>query len=123
MIEYNNSLKKNKHKSKNYDFNHKKTLLDKNYINKDFLYKLKFLSIEDILYLKLNSSLEGVNGKLFNFPLYKSMANITKHACLLYALSASSTLKEAAMILGISKSELSRLIKLYKLEESSLNDS
>ena len=112
---FDNSLKKSKYKSINENYNLKDKLLSEKKINTDFLNKLQFLTIEDLIYLKLESACDLLNGKLYNFPLLKFSSDITKEACLKYALSSTSTKKQAAMILSVSKSELNRLIKLYNI--------
>ena len=113
---FDNSLKIPKYKSKNYNFQYIDQLKKENLIDSDFVYKINFLKIEDLIYLKLESAMSGFNGKLLNFPINKFIADICKEACLKYALSATNSKKEAAMVMGISKSELNRLIKLHRID-------
>ena len=113
---FDNSLKKNKYKSNNENYNLKNKLLQDKKVDKNFLHKLNFLTIEELIYLKLDSATTGLNGKLFNFPILKFSADIMKEACIKYALSASTSKKHASMILGITKVELNRLIRLYNIK-------
>ena len=106
----------NKYTSINENYSLKKNLLKQQKINKDFLNKLKFLTLEDLIYLKLDSATLGLGGKLFNFPILKYSSDIAKEACVKYALSVSKSKKHASLILGITKTELNRLIKLYNIE-------
>jgi hypothetical protein len=115
---FDNSLKRmpERHKSINKDFDLKERLLSEQKINQEFLIKLKNLTIEDLIYLKLDSAAESLNGKLYNFPIYKFISEISKEACVNYALSATASKKRASMVLGITKTELNRLIKLYNID-------
>jgi len=115
---FDNSLKRipERHKSINKDYDLKERLLSEQKINQEFLLKLKTLTIEDLIYLKLDSAAESLNGKLYNFPIYKFISEISKEACVKYALSSTVSKKSASMILGITKTELNRLIKLYNID-------
>ena len=113
---FDNSLKRKKYKSSNYLYNYKKELLEKRKIDKDFLKKLNLLTLEDLIFLKLDAASEGLNGKLYNFPILKFSSDITKEAVVRYALSATSTKKEAALILGLRRTELNRLIRIYNID-------
>jgi len=105
-----------KRKSNNLIYSNSKKLLDQKKIDKDFFNKLSFLTLEDLISLKLESASLGLNGKLYNFPILKFISDISKEAVVKYALTYSRSKKEASMILGTSISELNRLIKLYSIE-------
>ena len=113
---FDNSLKRNKNKSTHENYDLKKILLKEGKINKEFLIKLNYLKLEELIALKLDSAAAGLNGKLFNFPIWKFTTDIAKEAVVKYALSSTKTKKEAALILGVTKSEINRLIKLYSME-------
>ena len=113
-----NSLKRSRFTSINKNYNLKNKFLEEKKIDKNFLNNLKHISIEDLVSLKLIVSMETINGKLYNFPFFKYCSDLIKEACLNFALSNSNSKKEAAMILGIPKVELNRLIKLYKVDLS-----
>ena len=96
-------------------YNLESVLLKKEKINKNFIEKIKFLTLEELISLKLISSSKDLKGKIYNFPFYKYASDIAKQACLEFALTISESKREASMILGIPKVELNRLIKLYEL--------
>ena len=114
---FDNSLKDKPErlKSLNKNYNLEQKLIKEEKINKDFLHKLSFLTIEDLLALKLSVSARALKGKLFNFPILKFISDISKEACLKFALSSTQSKKDASMVLGITKLELNRLIKLYNI--------
>lgn len=115
---FDNTLKKKpkRLKSLNENYHYTSRLLKNRKINKEFIEKLKFLTIEELIYLKLDSATANLNGKLIGFPIYKFISDISKEACVKYALSTTKSKKDAALILNISKTELNRLIKLYEIE-------
>ena len=104
-----------KRKTKNLNYSISEKLLKEDKVNKDFLSKLSFLTLEDLISLKLESASTGVNGKLYNFPILKFVSDVSKEAVVKYALTYASSKKEASMILGTTISELNRLIKLYNI--------
>lgn len=110
-----NSLKKPKFKSDNENYNLKNQLLKENKINKDFLEKLNFLTLEDLITLKLDSASKSLKGKLFNFPILKYATDICQESVIKYALSVSKNRREASLILGKTKAELSYYIKKYNI--------
>ena len=59
-----NNLKSNKIKSNNKDYDLKKILLKEKKIDYSFLEKIKFLTLEDIIFLKLQSAAESLKGKV-----------------------------------------------------------
>ena len=67
---FDNSLRGSKHKTQNKNYNYKKELLKQNKINKDFLNRIKLLSLEEIIYLKLDSISSSFKGKLLGIPIY-----------------------------------------------------
>jgi len=115
---FNNSLKKKPErlKSINKSYRLKDNLIKEGKIDKDFFSKLNLLTIEDLITLKLDSASIGLKGKLCNFPILKFISDISKEACLKYALSSTDSKKDASLVLGITKIELNRLIKLYNID-------
>lgn len=111
----NNSLKKPKFKSDNENYNLKNQLLKERKVDKEFLEKLNFLTLEDLIMLKLDSASKSLKGKLFNFPILKYSTDICQEAVIKYALSVSKNRREASLILGKSKAELSYYMKKYKI--------
>jgi len=115
---FDNSLKKKPErlKSLNKDFDIYSSLISEEKIDRKFFEKLKFLKLEELIALKLSSASIGIKGKLINFPLIKFISDISKEACVLFALSSTDSKRDAAMILGITKKELNRLIKVYDID-------
>ena len=112
-----NSLKKSKTSSSNKNYNLKNKLLKENKIDQEFLEKLKFIKLEELITLKLLVSTSLLKGKLFNFPFLKYSTEICKEAVLRFALSQANSRKEAQIILGMKKADLVHYLKSYKLEK------
>ena len=111
------SLKDNKKSSSNKNYNLKNKLLKEKKIDNEFIEKLKFLTLEELITLKLLVSTTLLKGKLFNFPFLKYSTQICKEAVLRFALSQANSKKEAQLILGMKKSELLYYLKKYDLEK------
>ena len=75
-----NSLKDTKFFSDNKNYNLKNKLLKENKIDKDFLEKINFITLEELITLKLLVATEGIKGKLYNFPFLKYTSDICKDA-------------------------------------------
>ena len=118
-----NSLKESKYLSSNKNYNLKNKLLKEKKIDKDFLEKLNFLKLEEIITLKLLVATNSLKGKLFNFPFLKYSTEICKEAVLRFALSQAKSRKEAQLILGIKKADLVHYLKSYQLEKDFNYDS
>ena len=113
---FDNSLRGSKHKTDNQDFDYKKKLLEERKINKDFLNRLKLLTIEEVLYLKIDSLSSSLRGKLLGFPILKYMPDICKEAFAIYALSTTKNKTAASTMLGINIHSLNNLIKKYNID-------
>ncbi len=118
-----NSFKRSKNYSSNKNYNLKNKLLKENKIDSDFLEKIRFLKLEELITLKLLVSASTLKGKLFNFPFLKYTTEICKEAVLRFALTQANSRREALMILGIKKADLIYYLKSYKLEEEFNYDS
>lgn len=118
-----NSFKKSINNSSNKNYNLKNKLLKENKIDNEFLEKLKFLKLEEIITLKLIVATSLLKGKLFNFPILKYTSEICKEAVLRFALSQANSKKEALLILGIKKADLIYYLKAYNIEEDFEYDS
>ena len=112
-----NNLKSNKFYSENKNYNLKNKLLKENKIDKQFLEKLRFITLEELITLKLLVSCEGLKGKLYNFPFLKYSYEICKESVVRFALSMSSNRREASLILGMKKAEFINYIKEYGILE------
>ena len=109
--------------SSNKNYNLKRKLLKEKKIDNDFLEKIKFLKLEELITLKLLVSTSLLKGKLFNFPFLKYSSEICKEAVLRFALSQANTKREAQLILGIKKADLIYYLKKYNLEKDFNYDS
>ena len=86
-------------------------------INANFMNILSTLTLEEVIALKLETSVKTINNKLYNFPLWSSMPNITRDALLRYAMSACQSKRDMARFLGIPINKFNKIIKKYKTEE------
>ena len=112
-----NSLKETKFFSNNKNYNLKNKLLKEKKINKEFLENLRFITLEELITLKLLVSAEAVKGKLYNFPFLKYSYDICKEAVVRFALSMSKNRKEASLMLGMKKADFIKYVKEYNLLE------
>lgn len=112
-----NTLKNTKFYSSNKNYNLKNKLLKESKIDKEFLEKLSFITLEDLITLKLLVSTEALKGKVFNFPFLKYTTDICKEAIVRFALSASNNRKEASLILGMKKTDFINYLREYDLME------
>jgi len=112
-----NTLKKSIYTSDNETYNLKNKLLLEGKIDKDFLNKLQFIKLEELITLKLLVATKSLKGKLFNFPILKYSYQICKEAVFKYALSLAKNRKEASLIVGMKKPEMVQYIKEYDLKE------
>ena len=86
-------------------------------INENFMNILSTLTLEEVIALKLETSVKSINNKLYNFPLWSSMPNITRDALLRYAMSACQSKRDMARFLGIPVNKFNKIIRKYKTEE------
>jgi hypothetical protein len=102
-------------KAKNYSFIH--VLRKDKRINENFLNILSSLSLEEVIALKLELSIKLINNKLYNFPLWSSMPNITRDALLRYAMSACQSKRDMARFLGIPINKFNEILRKYNTEK------
>lgn len=112
-----NSFKKSINNSSNKNYNLKNKLLKENKIDKQFLEKLRFITLEELITLKLLVSVEGLKGKLYNFPFLKYTSDICKEAVVRFAISIANNRREVSLILNSKKSEILKYVKNYELME------
>tara|TARA_Y100000114_G_C11755290_1_gene326564 strand:+ start:1907 stop:2287 length:381 start_codon:yes stop_codon:yes gene_type:complete len=115
---FDNSFRGSKYKSENKNFDYKKQLLEDKKIDRQFMNRLKLLTLEEIVYLKLDASFVSLKGKLMGFPLFKIIPDICREALLLFALSSTNNKRDAANIMGINKHKLNYLIKRHNINFS-----
>ena len=109
------------YKGRNNEYSLRKKLKKEKKITDDFEIMLSTLTLEEIIGLRLEIASSYINNKLYNFPIYKSIKYITKEACLMFALSSTRTIKDAASFLGINESELRRQIKQFQIDLNQAN--
>tara|TARA_R100001082_G_C4363084_1_gene160359 strand:- start:1364 stop:1696 length:333 start_codon:yes stop_codon:yes gene_type:complete len=86
-------------------------------INENFMNILSSLSLEELIALKLELSVQNINNKLYNFPLWHAMPNITRDALLRYAMSACQSKRDMARFLGIPINKFNDILKRYGTEK------
>ncbi len=111
----NSFFRKNKYTSDIKDFNYINNLLKQKKVDKEFINKVKLLTIEDLLYIKLQTMSNSLRGKLLGIPVYKFLDEICKEAFVRYAISVCKNRRDACVMLGINKSYLNRQMKKYKI--------
>ncbi len=109
------------YKGKYYNYSLRNKLLRERKINSDFEVILNTLTLEELIALKLELSNLYINNKLYNFPLYKSIKYIIKESLLIFALSSTRTIKDAASVLGVRERDLHSEIKKFNIKPSDCN--
>tara|TARA_Y100000592_G_scaffold95632_1_gene162572 strand:- start:544 stop:921 length:378 start_codon:yes stop_codon:yes gene_type:complete len=109
-------LKSYKGKYSKYSLRNK--LLREKKINSDFEVILNGLTLEQIIALKLELSNLYINNKLYNFPLYKSIKYIIRESLIIFALSSTRTIKDAASVLGMRERDMYSEIKKFEIKPS-----
>ena len=89
--------------------------IDERFDNKEFELVLANLTLEELITAKLELSARGLNGKLFGFPIFKNVNQITKESLVRFALRFCNSQKQAAALLGLSVSEFKAYIRKYNL--------
>lgn len=105
-------------RGRNYNQSLLRKLKKEKIITKELETLISNLTLEDLISLKLEIAAKNVRGKLFGFPIMDATKQIVKEALIKFALSASSSHKNAAFILGISLAELKRYIRKYEINAS-----
>ena len=90
-------------------------------INSNFETVLNTLTLEEIIALKLELSASHVNHKLFGFPIFRAIRSIVRESCLMFALSATRTPKDAAAVLGITERQLREEIEKFNIKPEDCN--
>ena len=77
---------------------------------------LHYLTLEEVIGLKLELAASHINNKLYNFPVYRSIRYIVKEACLHFALSSTRTFGDAAAFLGMREGELKKEVDKFRID-------
>ena len=107
--------RKNKRKGRNQNFSIIRKFRNEGNINEEFEVLLGSLTLEEIIAVKLELAAKTVGGKLYGFPVWKSLNRIVRDAVLKYVISASRSRTEAARVLGIDRIKLHKLYKKFDL--------
>ena len=108
--------KKRKLQGKNRHYSLIKKLKRDKRITDEFEVMFNSLSLEEVIALKLELASQSIGGKLFGFPIWESMQDVTKDAVLKYAMSAARTKGDVARFLGVQQSHLNKLLRKYETE-------
>jgi hypothetical protein len=82
---------------------------NENIIDDKFLSMIEMLSIEDLIAIKLESSSRLIGGRLYGIPLIASLTDIIKEAIFKFAISSTSSNREAILFLGVNRKSFYRL--------------
>ncbi len=86
-------------------------------LNDSILTNINKLSLEDLIAIKLELSSRNLNNRLYGFDIWKKSNYIVKEALLKFALSTTSSKKDAARFLGLTYAEFRRVMTTYKVED------
>ena len=91
-------------------------LKDQNKLTDQTLVSINQLSLEDLIAVKLELSAKHVNNRLYGFDIWRAIPNIAKEATLKFAISATTSKKDAARFLGLTYLEFLNTYKRYDIE-------
>lgn len=72
-----------------------------NKIDDQFVFYVETLSLEDLISIKLETTMRNLNFKFFNFPLWKTTHKIVSEALVNSIINIASNNSEAARLLGL----------------------
>jgi len=84
-------------------------------INEEFEVLLGDLSLEEVIGLKLELSSKTLNSPLFGLPIWNNLQEIVSDAVLKYSIGVTQTTSECARFLGMSQTNLYKLVKKYQI--------
>jgi len=102
---------------KRYKFSIIRKLRKEAKITEEFEIMLSGISLEDLIALKCELSTRSLKGRYLGFPLWKNMSKIIREASLKYAISSFKTKSDAARFLGLTRANLNKALRDYKIEE------
>ena len=107
--------KRNEVKGKSYYYSTINRLQREKKIDDIFLSRINTLTLEEVIAVKLEAASRFINHKLYNFPIWKSLHYVCREAVLMFALSSTRSLNDAASFLGISQNEFKENVKKYNI--------
>ena len=87
-----------------------------NKIDDQFVLYVETLSLEDLISIKLETTLKSLNFKFFNFPLWKNTHRIVSEALVNSIINIASSNAEASRLLGIDMNQYKRCLKQFGYE-------
>ena len=109
------------YKGRNNEYSLRNKLKRDKKITDEFEVMLSTLTLEEIIGLRLELASSYINNKLYNFNIYKSIRYMTKEAVIMFALSSTRTMKDAASLLGLKESDFRRELKKYQIDLTQAN--
>lgn len=92
-----------------------KILKDQNKISDQLLVCINNLKLEDLIAIKLELASSHLNNRLYGFDIWRAIPNLAKEATLKFAVSATTSKKDAARFLGLTYLEFLNTYKKYNL--------
>ena len=93
-----------------------KLLREKRKSDEAFEIQVSQLTLEELIALKLELSMQTANSPLYGFPIWKNIDYVVREALLLFAVSITKNKKEAARILGVDLQNYKKLLKKFDIK-------
>ena len=94
-----------------------KILKNQNKITDSVLISINSLTLEDLIAIKLELAALHLNNRLYGFDIWRAIPNIAREATIKFAISATTSKKDAARFLGLTYLEFLNTYKKYKLND------
>ena len=107
--------KRNEIKGKSYYYSTINRLQKEKKIDEVFLSRINQLTLEELIAIKLESAARFINHKLYGFPIWKALHYVCREAVLMFALSSTRSLNDAASFLGINQNEFKENLKKFNI--------
>lgn len=114
--------KKKRVSGKNKYYSIRSKLKRENKITSDFEIMLNNLTLEDIIALKLEYSINVSGTPVYGLQLAKSLRYVCKEALYKLALSATRSKNSAARFLGVSENDFRQELKRMRIESFFLDE-
>ena len=82
-------------------------------INEDFLNTVSELKLEELIAVKIEMSARMTKGKLYNFPIWYTLPNVCKDACMKFASRVCNSKSDMASLLGIPYNVFVQIYREY----------
>ena len=91
-------------------------LKDQNKITDQNLIAINRLTLEDLIAIKLELSVQHVNHRLYGLDIWRAIPHIAQEATMKFAISATTSKKDASRFLGLTYLEFLNIYKRYNLK-------